>query len=131
MKAGLLCLLLLSACADKVPYDYGLTWVCRSSESCERTDEVKLIDRLSVRDDFFYFASSQDENYHESAQRFDSESLPSGCWWLYGLLMFGQELEPSKVCGTSDGFDLEISIPNRDAVTHSEWRVEARELGFI
>lgn len=131
MKAGILCLLLLPACADKVPYDYGLTWVCLTAEGCERTDEVNVIDRLNVRDVFFYFASSQDENYHEAAQQFDSESLPEGCWWLYGLLIFGQELEPSKVCSISGGFDLELSILNRDALTHSQWRVEARDLGLI
>lgn len=131
MKAGILCLLLLSACADKVPYDYGLTWVCLSLEGCERTDEVRLIDRLNVRDDFFFFSSSVDEEYSEGAQRFGSESLPSGCWWLYGFLMFGQEMEPSKVCRTSGGFDLELSIPNLDASTHSLWLVEARELGLI
>lgn len=131
MKAIILCLLLLSACADKVPYDYGLTWVCLSPEGCERPNEVKLFDRLNVVDDFFFFLSTRDEHYGEDAQRFGSESLPSGCWWLYGFLMFGQELEPSKLCHTSGGFDLELSIPNRDASTRSLWLVEARELGLI
>lgn len=131
MKAGILCLLLLSACDDKVPYDYGLTWVCLSPEGCDRTDEVKLIDRLNVRENVAFFLSTHDEDYGDSAQRFGSESLPAGCWWLQGLLMFGHELEPTKVCPASGGLDLELSIPNRDASTHSLWLVEARELGII
>jgi hypothetical protein len=132
VKAGILCLLLLSACADKVPYDYELAWVCASPEGCERADDVKLIDRLNLAGDFFYFfRSTTNEQYGEDAQRFDSESLPPGCWWLYGILIFGQELEPAKTCSTSGGFDIELSIPNRDAVTYSRWRVEARELGYL
>jgi hypothetical protein len=132
VKTRILCvLLLLSACADKVPYDYGLTWVCLAPEGCERTEEVMLIDRLNVQDDFFFFHSTRDEQYFEGAQRFGSESLPAGCWWLYGVLLFAKELEPAKVCPTSGGFDMELSIPNRDTMTHSQWRVEARELGVI
>lgn len=131
MKARILCLLLLSACDDKVPYDYGLTWMCQSPDGCERTDEVKLVDRLNVSGDFFFFHSTRDEHYHQDAQLFDSESLPMGCRWLYGFVMFGQELEPSKVCHASGGFDLELSIRNRDNSTHSLWLVEARELGLI
>jgi hypothetical protein len=131
VRAEILCLLLLSACADKVPYDYELTWVCLSSGGCERTEQAKLIDRLSVSDDFFFFESTQNLSYFEDAQLFDSESLPAGCRWLYGFVVFGHELEPSKVCSTSGGFDLELSIPNRDLATSSQWRVEARELGLI
>jgi hypothetical protein len=104
VKAGILCLLLLSACADKVPYDYGLTWVCLSPEGCERAEELKLIDRLNVSDDFLFFHSTQDLYYSEDAQQFDSESLPTGCRWVYGFLIFGQELEPSRLCRTSGGF---------------------------
>ncbi len=133
MKAGILSLLLLSACtddyADKLNNDYRLTWVCLSPEGCERADDMELIDRLNIVGDFFYFFKSTDnEVYGEDAQRFDSESLPAGCWLLYGFLIFGQELEPAKTCTTSGGLDIELSIPNRDAVTHSLWRVEAREL---
>jgi hypothetical protein len=131
VKARILCMLLLSACDDKVPYDYGLTWVCQSPEGCERADELKLFDRLNVSDDFFFFLSTRDEYYGEDAQRFGSESLPAGCWWLYGFSIFGQEVEPSKICRTSGGFDLELSIPNRDASTYSQWLVKARELGLI
>lgn len=131
MKARILCLFLLSACADKIPYHYGLTWVCLSPEGCERTDEVRVIDRLNVFDDHFIFVSTRDEDYGEDAQRFSSESLPADCWLLYGFLMFGQELEPSKVCRASGGFDLELSIPDRSPSTQSHWRLEARDLGLI
>jgi len=131
VKARILCLLLLSACADKVPYDYGLTWVCLSPEGCERTEELMLIDRLNVQDDFFYFLSTVDEHYSEGGQRLGSESLPAGCWWLYGVSLFGQELERSKLCSVSGGYDLELSIPNRNPATPSQWLVKARELGII
>lgn len=131
MKAGLLCLLLLPACQD-LAYRYELRWVCQSPEGCERAEEVMLFDRLNVHDPYFYFLSTRDEKYLlEKAQRFDSTSLPAGCWWLYGFSLFGQELEHSKVCSTSGGYDFELSIPNRDLVTHSEWLVEAREIGIF
>lgn len=129
MKARLLCVLLLSACSDEIPYDYALSWACVSPQECERADEVGLIDRLNVNGTYFYFHSTRNEPYFEHAQRFDSESLPAGCWWLYGFSIFGHELEPSKLCDTSGGFELELSIPDRNPATHSEWLVEAREQG--
>jgi hypothetical protein len=131
MKARLLCLLLLSSCSDEIPYDYALRWTCRSPEGCERAEEVKLLDRLNVDGSFFYFHSARNQSYNEGAQRFGSDSFPAGCWWLQGMVMFGQELEPSKLCSVSGGFDLELSIPNRDPSTRSEWLVEAREQGIL
>jgi hypothetical protein len=131
MKATILCVLLLSACADKVPYDYGLTWVCMSPDGCERTEELRLIDRLNINGDGFYFASSRDESFFSGAQRVGSDSLPAGCFWLYSLTLFGDELEPSKCCSTSSGFELELSIPNPNPATHSQWLVEIRELGLL
>jgi hypothetical protein len=131
MRAGILCLLLLSACEDKVPYDYGLTWVCLSPEGCERTEELTLLNRLNLYLDGLFFLSTRDSSIEESAQRFGSESLPAGCWWLYGFSVFGRDLEPAKACDVSGGFDLELSIPNRNPSTQSQWRVEARELGII
>jgi hypothetical protein len=131
MRAGILCLLLLSACADKVPFDYECTWICLSPEGCQREEELAFFNRLNVAGDSFYFTSTRHEYYGEEAQRFGSESLPAGCWWLYGFLVFGHELEPSKLCSVPGGFDLELSIPNRDPSTSSQWRVEARELGVI
>lgn len=131
MRARILCLLLLSACDDQIAYDYALSWVCLSPEGCERTEEVKLVDRLDEDDDYFFFHSTRDDTFFEGAQRFGSESLPAGCWWLYGFSIFGQELEPAKHCTTAEGLDLELSIPNRNPSTHSLWLVEARELGPI
>jgi hypothetical protein len=124
-------LLLLSACSDGTSYDYGLRWTCRSSEGCERAEELKLIDRLNVLGDGFFFGSSRDEAFHSSAQRVRSDSLPAGCFWLYSLALDADELEPSKACNASGGYDLELSIPNRNPATHSQWLVEARELGLL
>lgn len=129
MKARLLWVLLLSACMDPdAAYDYALTWECRSAEGCERTEEVKVIDRLNTTGDSFFFRSTRDESYFEAAQKFGSESLPAGCSWLYSLTLFGHELESSKFCETSTGFELELSIPNRNPAFHSQWLVEARRL---
>lgn len=132
MKSRLLCLLLLSSCSDEIPYDYALRWMCLSPEGCERVEEVKLIDRLNVDGTFFYFHSTRDQPYSsEGAQRFGSESLPAGCWWLHGFAIFGQELEPSKLCSVSGGFDLTLSIPDRNPATRSEWLVKAMEQGLL
>ena len=129
MKARMLCVLLLSACTDSgIVYDYALTWVCMSPGGCERTEEVMLIDRLSTTGDSFFFQSTRNEPYLQSAQRVESESVPAGCYLLYGFSLFGHELEPSKLCRTPKGFELELSIPNRNPATHSEWLVEVREL---
>jgi hypothetical protein len=129
MKARMLCVLLLPACSYvDARYDYSLTWVCRSPDGCDRSAEAALLDRLSINGDVLWFESTRNELYTEVAQRSVSDSLPDGCYWLYGLSLFGYELEPSKLCSTSDGFELELSIPNRNPATHSEWLVEAREL---
>lgn len=128
MKARILCLLLLSACSDGITYDYSLAWTCLSPEGCERAEELKLYDRLIINGETFFFASSQNEAFLARAQRFGSESLPAGCFWLYSLALFGDEAAPAKVCGTADGFDMEIAIPNRNPATHSQWLAEAREL---
>jgi hypothetical protein len=122
-------LLLLSACTDSgIVYDYALNWVCISPGTCERTEEVMLIDRLNTTGDTFFFNSTRNEPYFESAQRVVSDAVPAGCYLLYGFTLFGHELEPSNLCRTSGGFELELSIPNRDTATHSEWLVEIRKL---
>lgn len=128
MRATILCVLLLAACADKVPYDYEVAWICLSPEGCERTVELRLLDRLNITDDSFYFLSSRDQSFFARGQRVRSDALPAGCFWMYSLAFFGDELEPSRTCTTSDGFDLELSILNRNPATHSQWLVEIREL---
>lgn len=129
MKARMLCVLLLSGCMDPdAAYDYSLTWVCRSPGGCERSEEVMLIDRLNTTGDSFFFQSTRDEPYFQSAQRVVSDSSPAGCYLLYGFSLFGHELEPSNLCRTPRGFELELSIPNRNPATHSEWLVEVRKL---
>jgi hypothetical protein len=130
VKARMLCLLLLSACSEPdVAYDYGLTWMCQSPEGCERVEELALLDRLNVSGDFLFFHSTRDMDFSLSAQMITSEALPAGCSWLYGVSIFGYELEPSKLCQVANGFELELSIPNALATTHSKWLVEARDLG--
>ena len=132
MKPAMLCLLLLSACELKAARNYStyeLTWSCQSSEGCERTDQVTLIDRATIvdgDDEFMDFSSSRG-GFREEAQRIPSDELPADCSWLYGLELFTYEIEPSRFCRTSGGFELEVSIPNRDPTTHSEWFVEGRE----
>jgi hypothetical protein len=127
----MLWLLLLGACTSSdQPYDYALTWTCLSPGGCERADEVALIDRVLITGEFVDFTSTRTD-FYEDAQRVDSDSLPAGCFWLYSFSLFGDEVEPPVVCRTSEGFEWELSIPNRDPATHSLWRVEARKLGFL
>jgi hypothetical protein len=132
MKPAVLCLLFLSACELKAARNYStykLTWSCQSSAGCERADQVTLIDRATIvdgDDEFMDFSSSRID-FREVAQRIPSDDLPASCSWLYGLELFTHEIEPSRFCRTSGGFELEVSIPNRDPTTHSMWLVEARE----
>lgn len=130
MKARMLCLLLLSACSEpEVAYDYAVTWTCQSPEGCERAEELQWLDRLNISGDIFFFLSTRDMDFDWSGQRVDSDSLPAGCSWLYPFSLFGYELEPSKLCRTSNGYELELSIPNAISATHSQWLIEARDLG--
>jgi hypothetical protein len=135
VKPGMLCLLLLSACSDVwsgANYrDYELTWRCLSSEGCERTEQVELLDRLRISNstDLIDFWSSRNDGFGEYAQMVPSDSLPAGCSWLHGFTLFAHELEPSKFCRTSGRLELELSIPNRDPATHSKWFVEGRDIG--
>lgn len=131
MRAAILCLSLLAACADKVPYDYELTWKCLSPEGCERAEQLMLFDRLNRNGDSLVFLNAGDSSIDEVAQRVDSDSLPFGCWLLYGFSLFGRDMEPARSCDTVDGFDIELSIPNRNPSTYSQWLVEARVLGII
>lgn len=129
MKARMLCLLLLSACGDySFEDEYALTWTCLSPGGCERAEDVALVDRLIVYRDSFEFTSTRDPGFYEVSQRVASSSVPAGCALLYNLSFFGHELEPPLLCRTSRGFDLELSIPNRNPATASQWLVEVRAL---
>jgi hypothetical protein len=135
MKSAVVCLLLLlSACSNLTTdpqYDaYRLTWRCLSPEGCERAEQVELIDRAEIDfgSDLIEFLSSRDEFFSELAQMVMSDLLPAGCSWLHGFSLSAEELEPSQLCRTPGGFELELSIPKRDGATHSEWFVEAREI---
>lgn len=137
MKAGLFCLLLLSACSALSPPDeslgeeYALTWMCVSAEDCERVEQVSRIDRLSVAN--FYelrFTSTQDESIVAEAEWVRSDTLPAQCYWMYFLTLFDHELERSKTCNTPGGVEIEISIPNEDATTYSTWLIKGRDLAL-
>jgi hypothetical protein len=124
-------LLLLPACADAgTAYDYALTWTCLSPDGCERVEEVRLVDRMNVNGDRFYFTSTRDQ-FGEGAQRVASDLLPPECAWLHSFTLFGRELAPSLICRTAAGFELELSIPNRNPATYSEWVVDARDQGLL
>lgn len=134
MKPAVLCLLLLSGCSD--PFGvrnyrtYELTWTCLSPDSCERTDQVALIDRAVIinGDDAVEFVSSRDGLFWDYAQMVTSDDLPEGCFWLHDVSFFALDLEPGRFCRTSGKLELELSIPDRDPATVSEWRVDGREI---
>jgi hypothetical protein len=134
MKPAVLFLLLLSACEIKAARNYRtykLTWSCLSAKACERTEQVMLIDRAELfdnDDEYIGFLSSRDDVFRAAGQRVPSDDLPADCAWMYGLGLFAHELEPSRFCRTSGGFELELSIPDRDPTTHSEWLVEGRQI---
>jgi hypothetical protein len=135
MKPGILCLLLLSGCSDlwnSVNYRiYALTWSCLSPAGCERTDQVVLIDRVEIgnNDDYIFFSSSANPEFLEFAQLVPSDSLPDGCSLLHAVVVFTHELEPARLCRTSEDLELELSIPNPDPATDSTWLVEGRVIG--
>jgi hypothetical protein len=133
MRPAVLCLLLLSGCeleAARNYRTYELTWSCVSPEGCERMEQVELIDRAKIINgsDFVDFSSSRDGRFSEFAQIVSSDALPAECSWLYDLALFAYELEPSRFCRTSGSFELELSIPNRDSMSHSKWLVEGRDM---
>lgn len=116
MKRAMLFLLLLAACeldAARNYRVYKLTWTCVSPEGCERAQEAMLVDRATIADGsvFVRFESTRDPGFDSSGQRVPSDELPAECSWLHGFFLFGFELEPSRFCGTSNGFELELSIP--------------------
>jgi hypothetical protein len=137
VKPGLLCLLLLLACSclsrsdDPDSYEYVLTWYCLSPEGCEHTDEAARIDRAASNGTEFQFTSTQDTSYSEEALRIFSQTLPYRCSWLYELSFFGHDLERSRLCATAGGFELDLSIPNEDPTTQSQWVVEGRDVRFL
>jgi hypothetical protein len=133
VKPGILCLLLLSGCAfpDDLPpaaVEYALTWICQSPEGCERSEEVARLDRVTSVEDNYHFTSTQDASFVADAEFVSSDPLPSGCFLLYFLSLFGHELEPSRLCHAAASFELRLSIPNQDPTTFSMWLVEGRDV---
>jgi hypothetical protein len=134
MKPAVLCLLLVSACELTAARNFGtyaLTWTCLSPESCERAEQVILFDRADIinGDRIVRFSSTRDGYFWERAQMVPSDTLPAECAWLHGFAIFEIEADPSSMfCRVPGGFELELSIPNRDPATRSKWLVEGREL---
>jgi hypothetical protein len=138
VKPGLTCLLLLlPACSflspsdDPSTYEYIVTWYCMSPEGCEHADGAAQIDRATYSGTEFHFTSTQDTSYSEEALRIFSSTLPYRCSWLYELSFFGHDLERSLFCFTAGGFELDLSIPNEDPATHSQWLVVGRDVRFL
>jgi hypothetical protein len=137
MRHGMLGLLLLPACSffsgpdEPDVYEYVLTWYCISPGGCEHADEAAPIDRATTRAYEVFFTSTQDPLFCEDADRLFSDSLPVGCSWLYYLSFFGHDLERSMLCLNAGGFELDLSIPNEDLATHSQWVVSARDTRFL
>lgn len=141
MKIAVLCLLLLSGCSyfgfpeDDRPevVEFALTWTCVSIEGCERTEDLSRIDRLTVTNYFydFHFTSTQDPSFGADALRVTADVLGRGCFFLYFLTLFGHELERAPGCLTPGGFETQVSIPNEDPATHSQWLLTARDLSLL
>lgn len=134
MKGVTLSLLLLSACSD--PFGvrnyqtYEVTWTCVSPDGCQRADDVAVIDRAEIIDDDprVFFLSSHDRGFREITQMAPSEELPEGCFWLHDVSFFVLDLPPSRFCRTPGAFELELSIPDRDPATTSDWLVDGQEI---
>ena len=139
MKRTLLCLwLLMPACSFLDPRDedtierFELIWYCVSPEGCERTEEVARIDRATITN--FYqldLESTQDPSYSEQGELLHLDSLPYGCVWTHDLSFFGHDLERTRLCYTPGGFELELSIPDADPATSSQWVVSGRDVRFL
>lgn len=141
MKLAVLCLLLLSGCsnlwfpeADRPEVvEFALTWTCVSVDGCERAEDVSRIDHLTVTNYFydFHFTSTQDPSFEADALRVTADVLGRGCFFLYFLTLFGHELERAPGCLTPGGFETQVSIPNADPATHSQWLLTARDLSLL
>ncbi|ACY13106.1 hypothetical protein Hoch_0465 [Haliangium ochraceum DSM 14365] len=77
------------------------------------------------------FASTVDESFGEEALRVQSDTLGVDCWWVYDISLLGYDLERSRQCGTVAGFELELSIPNEEPATSSEWVVVGRDIDIL
>jgi hypothetical protein len=60
-----------------------------------------------------------------------SDLLPGWCAWLYFLSLFGQELEPARICFGPATLEIELAIPNQDPTTYSMWLVEGRDVNLL
>jgi hypothetical protein len=136
----MLCLSLVLACScsttwleDRPWLGYTLRWTCISPEGCERAEQAPLIDRVGIKEskDFCDFWSTGDGTFRIWADLLHSDSLPPDCFLLSGFAVFGHELEPSLLCYAGEDFEIELSIPDRDSPTHSQWRIEGRYTGRL
>lgn len=125
--APLTLLVLYGGCYDPfIPprFDFVLEWTCESA-SCEREDEIRLIDRADITGQSLYLESTTDELYHVHGVIVPSDPLPDDCAHVYSLTMFGHELDPALYCDVPGGLDLRLTIPPSlpDGDTPSDWYV--------
>ena len=131
MRRNIITLLLfvcaLLSCGTDDYYTHSIEWTCLAS-SCERTEALSSFDRAWFGQRQINLHSEQDPSVIFITTRVTSDSLPDGCVYLYGLELFGHVLEPLILCRAGAGFDTEVSIPNVNPSTSSDWRIEFQPL---
>ncbi|ACY17025.1 hypothetical protein [Haliangium ochraceum] len=124
-------LLLVSGCSGELysSHTHSLRWFCQSPEGCEREAEVKALARVLLYTDTFTLYTDYGQFAVDFVQRVPSDELPRECDALYGLSLFGHELESSTLCSVGgDAYEMRISVPNRNPSSASEWLAEMRPL---
>lgn len=109
-------------------YTHSITWICLSPGDCARADVVADFDRAWIGDGQVYLLSTSDESVSNRATRIPSDAAPDGCDLLVGLNLFGHALEPLSICRITGGYSVELSIPDPNPSSASEWRIEMRPL---
>ncbi|ACY14663.1 hypothetical protein Hoch_2118 [Haliangium ochraceum DSM 14365] len=119
----------MSGCLfEDVPtYKYRTTWVC-TMDDCGRATAVVEYDQAKLRAGELELTSTVDEALFTDGIVGRSGTVPSQCRLVFGLNLFGHELEPSMLCFLPSGFELTVSIPDENAETSSTWLLMAREL---
>lgn len=123
---------LLFGCGDfSNLYSHSMAWSCLSPEGCARADIVVDFDRASIGYTRIHIGSTSDDSLLTVASRIPSDDVPEGCDLLVGLTLFGHALESLTICrvtGRSGGYSVELSIPDPNPASASEWRIEMRPL---
>jgi len=119
----------VSACGDlSNAYTHSVSWTCISNQGCDRADVVREFDRAWVGSSELRLYSAGDDTSGAAVSRVPSDSVPENCDVLLGLSLFGHALEPVSFCRVPGGFEFELSIPDSNPTSSSEWRVEMQSL---